>query len=89
MQKEWVRAESAHAALLQEIRHRLANLTMETAAARTFAPEPAPVTEDVRNQVAAMGRRGIAASEIASSCGLPEGEVDVLLGMSRLQKVEI
>jgi hypothetical protein len=89
MQKEWVRAESAHAALLQEIRHRLANLTMETAAARTFAPEPAPVTADVRNQVAAMGRRGIAASEIASSCGLPEGEVDVLLGMSRLQKVEI
>jgi hypothetical protein len=62
---------------------------METAAARTFAPEPAPVTADVRNQVAAMGRRGIAASEIASSCGLPEGEVDVLLGMSRLQKVEI
>ena len=89
MQKDWVKAESAHADLLKEIHHRLANLSMETAAARPFAQDVPAVTSDMRHQVASMGRRGIAASEIASTCGLPEGEVDVLLGLSRLQKVEI
>jgi len=89
MQKDWVKAESAHADLLKEIHHRLANLSMETAAARPSAHELAAVTSDLRNQVASMGRRGIAAPEIASTCGLPEGEVDVLLGMSRLRKAEI
>jgi hypothetical protein len=89
LQKEWARAEAAHAELLKDIHQRLATLTVETAAARPFAPEAPPVTSNVRNQVTSMGRRGMAASEIASSCGLPEGEVDVLLGMSRLKKVEI
>jgi hypothetical protein len=32
MQKDWVKAISAHADLLKEIHHRLANLSMETAA---------------------------------------------------------
>jgi hypothetical protein len=89
MQKDWAKADSAHAELLKEIHQRLANLSMETASARPFAQDAPSVTSDVRNQVASMGRRGIAAPEIASTCGLPEGEVDVLLGMSRLRKAEI
>ncbi len=89
MQKDWVKAESAHADLLKEIHHRIANLSMESASAKSFAPDVPSVTSDMRHQVASMGRRGITASEIASTCGLPEGEVDVLLGLSRLQKLEI
>ena len=41
---------------------------------------------DLRNQVVAMGKKGFKPLEIARSCGLHEGEVDVLLSMARLQK---
>ena len=42
------------------------------------------VSFDVRSQVAAMGKRGLPTPEIARSAGLSEGEVEVLLGMSRM-----
>jgi hypothetical protein len=89
MQKEWAKAEAAHSRLLEAVQKSLAGMTLESGAAPSFAVEFATVTPDLRNQVSAMGRRGIPAAEIARSCGLPEGEVDVLLGMSRLQRAEV
>ena len=38
---------------------------------------------DVRNQIVTMAKRGIKANDIARTCGLQEGEVDVILGMAR------
>jgi len=40
----------------------------------------------LRNQVIAMAKRGIAPTEIARSCGVTEGEIEVVLGMVRLQR---
>jgi hypothetical protein len=61
--------------------------------AKLSAPAPAtnPVKTstmnlDIRNQVVAMGKKGFTAPEIAKTCGLQEGHVEVLLGMARLQK---
>jgi hypothetical protein len=34
-----------------------------------------------------MARRGIGVTDIARACALHEGEVEVLLGMARLQKL--
>jgi len=86
-------AESMHTGLLETAQQRLERLAVEPAGTM---PAPvactttagAAVTADTRTQVAAMGRRGIPIPEIARSCGLPEGEVDVLLGMARMQRVE-
>jgi hypothetical protein len=44
----------------------------------------AAVGFDTRNQVVAMAKRGIGLNDIARSCGLHEGEVEILLGMARL-----
>ena len=62
-------------------------------AEQTSTPTPATnpvkassVNIDIRNQVVAMGKKGFTATEIAKTCGMQEGDVEVLLGMARLQK---
>ena len=91
LQKDWAGAESQHAGLIQIAQSRIARLGAEPGQAKPFAAAPSvsqAVTPDTRNQVTAMGRRGIPVSDIARSCGLPEGEVDVLLSLARMQRAE-
>jgi len=91
LRKEWDGAESKHAGLVQVAQNRIARLSVEP-----VVPKTPPVAEsvstglttDTRNQVSAMGRRGIPVPEIARSCGLPEGEINVLLSMARMQQTE-
>jgi len=89
--KDWAIAASTHEKLLETARHRIMSLTLAPAVPTPSAAVPSAltgVTGDTRSQVTAMGRRGIPVSEIARSCGLPEGEIDVLLGMARMQRME-
>ena len=91
LKKEWDGAESKHAGLIQFAQHRITRLGAGPDVVKPFPAVPSTsqaVPPDIRNQVAAMGRRGIPVSEIARSCGLPEGEVDVLLSMARMQRTE-
>jgi hypothetical protein len=91
LKKEWDGAESKHTGLIQFAQHRIARLDAAPAVVKPFPVPPLTsqgVPPDIRNQVTAMGRRGIPVSEIARSCGLPEGEVDVLLSMARMQRTE-
>jgi hypothetical protein len=91
LQKEWNGAESQHAGLIQIAQKRIARLNAEPGDAKPSSAAPSvsqPVTLDTRNQITAMGRRGIPVPDIARSCGLPEGEVDVLLSMARMQRAE-
>jgi len=91
LKNEWKGAESKHAGLLQIAQHRISRLGAKSEVAMPVAAAPSvsqAVLPDTRNQIAAMGRRGIPVSEIARSCGLPEGEVDVLLSMARMQRTE-
>jgi hypothetical protein len=82
---EWQRAQSSHSDFVGAAQKELSKLAM---------PMPTPalplrnaaVKFDVRNQVIAMAKRGVGPTEIARSCGLHEGEVEVILGMARLQK---
>jgi hypothetical protein len=78
---EWAAAESKHTGFVGKAQEQIAKLAIPSQSAR-----PAPLTLDTRRQVLAMGKRGVNVSEIARSCGMPEGDVDVLLGMSRLQR---
>jgi hypothetical protein len=91
LKKEWDGAESKHSGFLQVAQHRISRLGAEPEVAKPGPAAPSvfqAVATDTRNQINAMGRRGIPASEIARSCGLPEGEVDVLLSMARMQRTE-
>jgi len=91
LKKEWDGAESKHTGFLQVAQHRISRLGAESDVAKPGPAAPSvfqAVATDTRNQINAMGRRGIPASEIARSCGLPEGEVDVLLSMARMQRTE-
>lgn len=86
LQVEWQSAESQHANIVGVAQEHLSKLS-------TVAKSSAPVTRaaggigpDVRSQILALAKRGTRAIDIARSCGLQEGEVDVILGMSRLQR---
>jgi DNA-directed RNA polymerase specialized sigma24 family protein len=91
LKKEWDGAESKHAGLMQFAQHRISKIGAEPGAAKTVQatlPVSQAVSPDTRSQITAMGRRGIPVTDIARSCGLPEGEVDVLLSMARMQRTE-
>ena len=81
---EWESAESRHVGFVGAAREQLSKLTAP-APVVPFVPRSAGVNLDLRNQVAAMAKRGLAATEIARACGLQEGEVEVLLGIVRMQ----
>ena len=81
--QEWNSAATTHTGLLQNAHEGIARLAAEPV--RPPVIMHPPVTLDTRSQVVAMGKRGCSPSEIARSCGLPEGEVDVLLGLARMQ----
>lgn len=85
LQTEWSAAESRHAGFVGAAQEHLSKLTVP-APVPAVAVRHAPVNFDVRNQVVAMAKRGIAPAEIGRVCGLHEGEVEVLLGMVRLQR---
>jgi len=88
LKKEWDGAETKHASLVDFAQRRITKMVAEPSVVK---PSPVPtstVTTDTRNQVTAMGKRGISVAEISRSCGLPEGEVDVLLSMARMQRTE-
>jgi hypothetical protein len=84
LEKDWQSAESAHSSILGVAKEQLSKVKAAPAAAPMA--RTAAIGSDLRHQVVAMAKRGIAPADIARSCSLQEGEVDVLLGMARLQR---
>lgn len=84
LKQEWSTAETQFGSLAEEARQRLGTL-------KTVNPvtQPSPaLSVDVRSRVQAMARRGVPVAEISRSSGLNEAEVEVLIGLSRLQTRE-
>jgi hypothetical protein len=89
LRKDWESAESTHKNLLTEAKAHVSKLTPSAATTMTLAAATSgnrSVTFDTRNQVVAMGRKGFKTSDIARACALPEADVDVLLGVARIQR---
>jgi hypothetical protein len=84
LKKEWTEAESRHVGLFRNAQASLNRLGTDKPKAE-IQPQTA-ISVDVRNQVAAMAKKGLTVLDISRSCGLPEGEVDVLLGLARLKR---
>lgn len=86
LQSAWQNAESTHADFVGIARERLSKLSVPAPAATPTRGRSGGIGGDIRNQIVAMAKRGSAVNDIARTCGLQEGEVDVILGMSRLQR---
>jgi len=88
LQTEWTSAESKHANIVDIAQEHLSRLSMPAPAMTVAAPvmRTAAVGFDIRNQVVTMAKRGIGIADISRNCGLHEGEVEVVLGMARLQQ---
>jgi DNA-directed RNA polymerase specialized sigma24 family protein len=87
LKTDWAHADSKHSELVGTAQERIARLSIEIPARAQAEPQlMKAVTADTRTQVVAMGKRGLGLPEIARNTGLPEGEVDVLLGLARMQR---
>lgn len=89
LQEDWSTADNRHKNILTEAKDHVSKLVPQVQQPMmTAAPVAAraAVTFDTRNQVVTMGRKGFTPTDIARSCGLPEGDVDVLLGLARIQR---
>jgi hypothetical protein len=84
LQSEWQIAETQHSNFVVSAHERLSKLSSPAPA--VTAPRTTSIGTDIRTQVVAMAKRGITATDIARSCGLQEGDIDVILGMARLQR---
>ena len=87
LQREWVDAESSHTNLMSTARERVSRFAWG-AEGSTGIPALArtPVSFDLRNQVVAMARKGASPLEISRICAIPLPDIDVLLGMARIEK---
>ena len=84
---DWAAAASKHTGLVESAQDQISRLSVETPArAQVLTSVQPAVTTDTRNQIVAMARKGLPVTEIARSVGLSEGEVDVLLGLARMQR---
>jgi DNA-directed RNA polymerase specialized sigma24 family protein len=87
LKNDWSAAESKHSELVETAQQRIARLSVEMPVRAQAQPQMlSALTSDTRTQVVAMGKRGLGLAEIARNTGLPEGEVDVLLGLARMQR---
>jgi len=87
LKTDWDSAESNHHNLLKQAKDHVSKLALAPSPALMTAAGPARlVSFDTRNQVIAMGRKGFTTSDIARTCAMPEADVDVLLGLARIQR---
>jgi hypothetical protein len=88
LHKDWENAQSAHLELLNEAKAKFSSLAPITVHPATPASESRPrtVSFDTRNQIRSMGRKGLSAADIARACSMTEAEINVLLGLSRIQE---
>ncbi len=84
---EWATAESRHADFVGAAQQQISKLAVAPPAAAQPVARSVAVGFDTRNQVVAMAKRGISVPDIAKAARLHEGEVEVLLGMARLQRM--
>ena len=85
LKKDWDSAEESHSKLLKQAKDHVSKLT-PAAPSSAISSTARSVTFDTRNQLIAMSRKGFAPGDIARACAMPEADVDVLLGLARIQR---
>ena len=86
LETEWQSASSRHDGFVGAAQKQLSKLSAPPPVAASLSVRNTAVNFDLRNQVVALAKRGVAPQEIARTCGLHEGEIEVVLGMVRLAR---
>jgi hypothetical protein len=87
LRKDWETADLDHTNLLKQAKEHVSKLAPQPSPSGALAVAgPRSVNFDTRNQVIAMGRKGFTAADISRACAMPESDIDVLLGLARLQR---
>ena len=84
LNREWEDAQARFFKIAEAAQSQIGSLETEPQLVSRQNPS-GEISFGVRNQVIAMGKSGSTAGEIARSAGLDEAEVNVLLGMSRVE----
>jgi len=85
LKKDWESAEITHKTMLTQAKEHVSKLTPAPSVLNA-AGAARSVNFDTRHQVMAMGRKGFQTADIARACAIPEADVDVLLGLARIQR---
>ena len=83
LNKEWEEAQTKFFEAEAQAQDHVGALSLAQHSATPEAPS-AEIGFDLKNQVTSMAKRGAATAAIARSANLTEAEVDVVLGMARL-----
>jgi hypothetical protein len=83
---EWESAESQHTTIVGAAQEKLSKLSAPGQSASAFVKKTGAIGTEMRNQIVVMAKGGIDPADIARTCNLQEGEVEVILGIARLQK---
>ena len=86
LKKDWESAEVTHKDMLTQAKEHVSKLTPAPSALSAATAAARAVNFDTRHQVMAMGRKGFQTADIARACAIPEADVDVLLGLARIQR---
>jgi hypothetical protein len=88
LQTEWKSAESNHATFVGAAQEKLSQLSVPSrpAPAATPTTRTGNIGFEMRHQIVMMAKRGMKTYDIARTCGMPEGEIEVILGMVRLER---
>ena len=92
LNKEWQDAEASFFNIADVARQQISSLKSAPLSPAVELPanqSAVAIDFDLRSRVVAMAKRGGEVSVIARSAGLTEAEVDVLLGMSRIERGKI
>ena len=82
--REWTDAENRFFSIADVARSRIDDARPAAAGDKAAAAPPPELGTDTRSQIVSMGKRGMTAAQIASTSGLPEAEVEVLVAMHRI-----
>jgi hypothetical protein len=86
LKTEWDSADTLHAGFVGRAQEQISKLATPPAVIPPAVMPKSSIGFEMRHQVVAMGKKGFSPVEIAKVCNLNEGEVEVLLGMARLQR---
>ena len=86
LKKDWESAETTHKDMLTQAKEHVSKLAPVPTPLNVGAGSARSMNFDLRHQVMAMGRKGFQTGDIARACAIPEADVDVLLGLARIQR---
>ena len=86
LRAEWQSVQSNHETFVGDAKEKLSKLKAPLTSTNALPSRARAVRLDARHQIVSMAKRGMRTSDIARVCSLQEGEIEVILGVARLER---